>query len=332
MKYNILILISKFLKSFLVHISKNEVFLIKGSDTSIGKFEEIFKSNNYKIYEDNLYKNLDYKSRGIVFLILKRIKAYLNRNKTTFLNPISEIVKLNKARNIKKNLVKYENVGFSYGKYFLSRYHFNDEIFYDKYFIEEIKAQRALREKDIIDVGGFIGDSAIIFSDYTDKNVHVFEPVEKNYQDLLKTIELNKTQKIIPHKLGLGAENKNCLINIYESTAVGSTVRSDINLTKDVIQEEIKITTLDDFVESGNLEVGLIKVDIEGLEQEFLKGAINTIKKQRPALIIAIYHSGNDFFTIKTKIEELNLGYKFKIRKATKNRILEDTVLIAEVM
>ena len=172
MKYNILILISKFLKSFLVHISKNEVFLIKGSDTSIGKFEEIFKSNNYKIYEDNLYKNLDYKSRGIVFLILKRIKAYLNRNKTTFLNPISEIVKLNKARNIKKNLVKYENVGFSYGKYFLSRYHFNDEIFYDKYFIEEIKALRALREKDIIDVGGFIGDSAIIFSDYTDKNVH----------------------------------------------------------------------------------------------------------------------------------------------------------------
>ena len=74
----------------------------------------------------------------------------------------------------------------------------------------------------------------------------------------------------------------------------------------------------------------MIKVDVEGAEQDFLRGAINTIKTQKPALLIAIYHSGIDFFTIKTKIENLKLGYKFKIRKATKNRVLEDTVLIAE--
>ena len=95
-------------------------------------------------------------------------------------------------------------------------------------------------------------------------------------------------------------------------------------------KEKIEITTIDDYVEKNNIEVGLIKSDIEGAELSLLRGAINTIKQQKPVLVISIYHNTNDFFEIKKLIESLNLGYKFKIEK-NPNRILIDTVLIAEV-
>jgi FkbM family methyltransferase len=47
----------------------------------------------------------------------------------------------------------------------------------------------------------------------------------------------------------------------------------------------VKVDTLDNYVTRHNLQVGLIKVDIEGYEQKFLAGAVNTIKKQKPIFL-----------------------------------------------
>jgi hypothetical protein len=63
-----------------------------------------------------------------------------------------------------------------------------------------------------------------------------------------------------------------------------------------------------------------------------LAGAINTIKKQKPVLLLSIYHNANDFFEIKPLIESWNLGYKFKIRKLSmKEYFLVETMLICEI-
>ena len=74
------------------------------------------------------------------------------------------------------------------------------------------------------------------------------------------------------------------------------------------------------------------KTDVEGFEQDLLHGAKNTIKEQKPILILSIYHTAEDFFYIKKIIEDLNLNYSFKIRKATYGQMLLETVLIAEVL
>ena len=91
------------------------------------------------------------------------------------------------------------------------------------------------------------------------------------------------------------------------------------------------MTTLDSFVDKNNIKVGLIKTDLEGFEQNFLKGSLNTIKKQKPILIISIYHNYSDFFDIKPMIEELDLGYKFKIIKSNDFNLIVETKLLAEV-
>ena len=67
-----------------------------------------------------------------------------------------------------------------------------------------------------------------------------------------------------------------------------------------------------------------------GFEQQFLKGAENTIKTQKPTLLLSIYHNANDFFQIKPYIESLDLGYKLKIRKPIDGHIRGEILLLAE--
>ena len=205
------------------------------------------------------------------------------------------------------------------------------KFFYDKSGMDYIKNINQVKNKNIIDAGGFIGDSAIVFSDYTDKNIYSFEPFLQNYNLMLKTIELNKKNNIIPVNMALGNENKE--ISIYSNSDTANsglsieTKQSDINC----IENKVKMVTLDSYVKENNIEVGLIKTDLEGFEQSFLKGAIETIKEQKPVLIISIYHNYSDFFEIKPMIEDLNLGYKFRIIRNKSPQLITETKLLAEV-
>ena len=61
------------------------------------------------------------------------------------------------------------------------------------------------------------------------------------------------------------------------------------------------------------------------------KGALETIRTQKPTLILSIYHNASDFFDIKPLIENLDLGYKFKVHKPFDYTIVAETVLICEV-
>ena len=57
-----------------------------------------------------------------------------------------------------------------------------------------------------------------------------------------------------------------------------------------------------------------IKIDIEGSEASLLKGATNIIKRDRPILLLAIYHKWDDIFKLQNYLINLNLEYKFYIR------------------
>jgi FkbM family methyltransferase len=87
--------------------------------------------------------------------------------------------------------------------------------------------------------------------------------------------------------------------------------------------------SIDDFVTKNNLEkVDFIKMDIEGAELPALKGAVETIKKFRPKLAIAIYHSMEDFINIPEWILSLNLDYELFIGHYTIHA--EETVCFAK--
>lgn len=57
-----------------------------------------------------------------------------------------------------------------------------------------------------------------------------------------------------------------------------------------------------------------IKMDIEGMEPFALKGAVNTIKKYKPALAICVYHDLSHIWKIPAMIYDINKEYRFYLR------------------
>ena len=296
------------------------------------KFRKHMKNdtNFYQKYL-NLIKNFDNESVEIINNIVGKIFNYNDIDEPVYFSQSQsqKIKELSEEYNNK--IIKINEELFIYDKYILPKNHFEIEVFYDKSGMDHINNINQVKNNNIIDAGGYIGDSAIVFSDYTDKNIYSFEPFLQNYNLMLKTIELNKKNNIIPVNMALGNENKE--ISIYSNSDTANsglsveTKQSDINS----FENKVKMVTLDSYVKENNIEVGLIKTDLEGFEQSFLKGAIETIKEQNPVLIISIYHNYSDFFEIKPMIENLNLGYKFRIIRNKSPQLITETKLLAEV-
>ena len=301
---------------------------------SIVNFREAIK-NDKDFYQKylNLIKNLDNESVEVVIGILSKITNYNNIEDAIYFS-LKESKRINDLyEEFRNKIIKINEELFIYDKYILPENNFELEAFYGKYGMDYVKNLNQVRSKNIIDAGGYIGDSAILFSDYSDKNVYSFEPFLHHYNMMLKTIELNKKNNIIPVNMALGNENKEISLYSNGNLNMGLSIennskQSDINS----VENKVKMATLDSYVKENNIEVGLIKTDLEGFEQPFLKGAIETIKEQKPVLIISIYHNYSDFFEIKPMLENLNLGYKFKIIEP-KNyaAALVSTLLLAEV-
>lgn len=291
------------------HIANNMLEDFQSSDSDL--------LNKYK----KLISGLDNKSIDIISDIVSAISS----NNIYFTSTERE-VKLDLQKKHYNKIIKFNNKYYIYdNKYILNKNAFEFPNFYDKLGLDYIKNINSIKDKAIIDAGGYIGDTALLLSDYTNNKVYSFEPFLSNFNSMKENIKLNNKTNIEPVYMALGDENKNIYINETEISCVSKVDMQSNSGNK------VEMTTLDSFIEKNNIKVGLIKTDLEGFEQQFLRGALNTIRKYKPILIISIYHNYSDFFDIKPMIEELNLGYKFKILKSNDFCLLVETKLIAEV-
>ena len=182
-----------------------------------------------------------------------------------------------------------------------------------------------IKNKDIIDAGAFTGDTSLPLSKITNRNVYAFEPFEGSFKLLEKNIQDNDIKNIVPIKKSLGNINGERTLFLSGNNVQGIT--SDSNIREYDSELKVEETTIDRFVEENNLNVGFITVDVEGAEMDLLKGAINTIKTQKPILNISIYHKISDYFEIIPWIDNLNLGYEFKIVKEEPWSFIVDIVV-----
>lgn len=200
-------------------------------------------------------------------------------------------------------------------------------IFEDFAGFKKLRYPQKIYDKDILDIGAFIGDSTVVLAQFTNKNIYAFEPGYGNFIALKKTLELNECTNAIPVRVGVGAHSGMAQASACLSMGVVLEEAGD----KNAPEEAVQMISVDEFVTQHNLQVGLIKVDVEGYEREFLKGAEKTIKEQRPALLLSMYHSAEDFFGLKPLLESWRLGYTFQVHKEVNEHIHFDTMLIAEV-
>jgi FkbM family methyltransferase len=135
----------------------------------------------------------------------------------------------------------------------------------------------------VIDVGGNVGLHTVRFAQKF-KHVHSFEPVTSNFECLKENCK--SFTNIILHNYGLGSCNEGTVISLpVSSNNCGNYSIVDFQSNSDeLIKEEIQIIKLDDL----QLDVDLIKIDTQGFEFPVLQGAINTIVRCKPVIILEI--------------------------------------------
>jgi FkbM family methyltransferase len=176
----------------------------------------------------------------------------------------------------------------------------------------------------VIEGGGCWGDTALYFAEKSGKEgmIYTFEFIPKNLKLLKHNLSLNphiSNIHLIEHPMW---EKKG--IDTY---FIDNGPASRVSFEK-ITNNDGKVTTqsIDSLVKEKSInKVDFIKMDIEGAELFALKGAEETIKKFRPNLAIAIYHTMDDFVNIPQYIHSLNLGYNLYLGHYT---IFQEETLI----
>jgi FkbM family methyltransferase len=282
------------------------------------KFRRYFLENidSFEYLISRLKKGLDEKSQKEVDLSLKRQEYVLTHNlfrqnfvfkpqELTEQKACSEIVRLFEKDTRRLNL-KHSYPEAIYGLSGL------------RWLPKEAKDR--LANGVFLDIGAYDGDSALALGlAFNPKKIYAFEPENANYSRLKNNAEILGGGKIVAIQSG-----------ISDITGTGRIKSQDSSSLVGEEGEKITLETIDDFIAKNNQEhVNLIKMDIEGEELKALKGAINTIKRDRPILAISIYHQPEDFFGIKPWLEEVAPGYKFLIKKANPFSLNLEIMLIA---
>lgn len=320
---------NKSVSQSLNHIEHKYLYNNEYERKAIRSFDEYYKRDDFKDMFLALVRGLSDEDKAQIVRILQRQRLALDsvgRETDIFTKEEQQkILELKKKMGI--NEFRVADDMYCLNQYFLPVKHFEASVFFYKHGIDCIENIEALKNKDILDVGGFIGDSILILKPLTEKRVFSFEALKEHYELMKKTVAMNQLDNVILERMALGDENKEIDIEVAGSS-------SSINPNEAVEihgSEKVMMRTLDSYVEEHPMDIGLIKVDIEGAEQQFMKGAKKTIEKYRPVLLMSIYHNADDFFHIKPIIESWNLGYKFRIHKPVDFSISREVLLIAEV-
>lgn len=219
---------------------------------------------------------------------------------------------------LRKNIKLYHTHKAIYTDFFLEQYAYSNGEF-------NIRAQDG---DVVIDAGACWGDTPIYFADLVGPKgkVYAFEFIDSNIEIMTQNLKLNPELSncidIVKYPLHELSDKEMYFIENGPASQISFEKPKSDNF------ELIKTLSIDDFVDQKKIErIDMIKMDIEGAEPFALKGASNTLKKFKPKLAIAIYHSESDFVEIAKWLNELNLGYKFYLDHFTIYQ--EETILFA---
>jgi FkbM family methyltransferase len=91
----------------------------------------------------------------------------------------------------------------------------------------------------------------------------------------------------------------------------------------------VETISIDDWVRQRALpRVDFIKLDVEGVELDALRGAEKTIRTFRPRIAVSVYHREDDLISIPAFLNSLNCGYKLLLDHFTIYN--EETILFAD--
>jgi len=202
--------------------------------------------------------------------------------------------------------IKYDN-----GYYVINGYRFKmiRRPFIDSFLSEDYHDVN-MRNKIIIDVGAYIGDSAIYFALKGARRVIAIEPHPGAYTEMLDNIKLNNLEGVIvPVNAGLASRpGKICIENIGVETTSGAYHGSGD------CPNTVPAVTLSELISrfSINVNDAVLKMDCEGCEFDIILNDYEHVRLFRE--LIFEYHSYVVNKPVDDILRVLDRDYKCKVR------------------
>jgi FkbM family methyltransferase len=175
-----------------------------------------------------------------------------------------------------------------------------------------------------VDCGAYDGDTLRAFRDarYRFESIAAFEPDQHNFRKLASCVAGDKANfpNAVLFPCGVGASTRQ--LNF-------ETGRGEASVVTENGPAMIQCISLDDSIPT--FRPTLIKMDIEGLEIEALRGAERIISSSQPALAISVYHRPAHLWEIPLYIHQISreygLRYTYHLRMHAHNGF--DTIFYA---
>lgn len=166
---------------------------------------------------------------------------------------------------------------------------------------------------DIVHAGTYFGDflPALSTGCTNGQTIWAFEPSLENYRCAKLTLDINAIENVELVHAGLGSKRGKLKIITTDSEGVSLGGGCQIVLDEETDSQKFErtdIVTLDETI-GVDREISIVQLDVEGFEKEALMGALKTIRRCKPILILEVLpHSGllrSEWFSQNI----LSLGY-----------------------
>jgi len=210
------------------------------------------------------------------------------------------------------NLVVYENKqkGFKFYSRIDDILDFTSVI--DEVFVQELYKAN-VKNKVVIDVGAYRGESAIYFALQGAKRIIALEPDEENYKLALMNVKENGLEDRVV-LLNKAVADKEGVINLYRysyPSDLGSTDPNNMpNVIGKLIVKQVEAITLSQVLKMAGERIGLLKLDCEGCEYSVLNSFSDFDLIES---IILEYHNGVQNLPSLLKVH----GFEVTIEKRT---------------
>ncbi len=146
-----------------------------------------------------------------------------------------------------------------------------------------------LRGREVLDIGGYVGDTALYFIKHWARRVIAVEPHPLAFKEMIENIELNNVgERVIAINAAIGGSRGSIKISIDEPLFEIAYFAFEGG-GRASRYAEVSVVTLDDVL--GYLEDPyMVKIDCEGCEYEILRSSMDSLKKFD--VIFLEYHRG----------------------------------------
>jgi len=152
--------------------------------------------------------------------------------------------------------------------------------------------------KTVYDIGGYVGITAMFFSRAVGQTgrVIVFEPNPANAAAIRQNLALNHLSNVAVVEIGLGAgpETKTLVYDPNDSAAGSMNRQIQARLLAAPHRQiDIAVQALDDYFDANRLPApDLVKIDVEGMEYDVLRGMQKMLRTPKPPLFIELHGDG----------------------------------------